>query len=286
MEVLNEITPHRIQRRDLTFPREIGTGEIPWERIFQATYCGGTNVLVKQIHLRNRVTEVRLNQLRNLVNQMPHPNIIQILGICEEPNEGSFVTVCPEEGTLKDYISRVNLTLTEKLTILTKVALGINHLHRQNPRIAHCNIKASSIWITRDKEPKISDFEFSRRFQSNFNSIGCSPSWAAPECLQALSTCTEKVDVYSFAILIVEMMDPRPRLYERLTKELCSRITRGEVRPEISNRDEWPIELLSLVQACWANDPNDRPSVEEIITRLNEIQSNIQPVQQNTPQEQ
>ncbi|OQR89125.1 hypothetical protein THRCLA_09907 [Thraustotheca clavata] len=139
-------------------------------------------------------------------------------------------------------------------------------------------------------EAKLSDFQFSRKFKNQFKSVGNYPAWAPPEQLNALDTCTEKVDVYSYAIcmyliavrmnslnvlVMVEVMYPSPRPYERLTVNLLTQIANSNLRPTINNRDEWPPRLLNLVELCWANDPSHRPSFDKIKNILQEIKCSL-----------
>lgn len=100
--------------------------------------------------------------------------------------------------------------------------------------------------------------------------------YMAPEVL-ANKRYNEKVDVYSFGIILYEVMarcklinlfvtpgTPGPFAAQRV-KQYSESVMNG-FRPPVPL--QWPIGVRTLIQDCWQHDPRDRPSIAEAGTRL------------------
>lgn len=80
---------------------------------------------------------------------------------------------------------------------------------------------------------------------------------------------TEKVDVYSFGIMLWQMA--RDRLpFKGLNKaEFMRDVVRGGMRPKLDKT--WPQGFSQLLSRCWHTDPNERPSFAMIVIDLNKL---------------
>lgn len=100
--------------------------------------------------------------------------------------------------------------------------------------------------------------------------------YMAPEVLGG-TPYNEKADVFSFAIVIYELFCQSTILYivsqygGARDVELHALRVMGGFRPAIPA--SWPSDLKSLVEDCWAELPAGRPSMKEISSRLQQMQS-------------
>merc|ERR1712100_693769 len=85
-------------------------------------------------------------------------------------------------------------------------ARGMEYLHSRTPPILHRDMKSPNLLIDSNWRIKISDFGFStiKKAASNLTRVG-SPVWAAPEVMRG-EPYTEKLDIYSFAIVMWELL--------------------------------------------------------------------------------
>ena len=105
------------------------------------------NIYMREIEIWNRIK--------------PHPFILQFYGAYHyNKNENPFIVseYC-NNGTVKSYTSRDNITVNQKLQIMHDITIGIYHLHQSN--VIHGDIKSDNILISNDGTPKICDFGLS-----------------------------------------------------------------------------------------------------------------------------
>jgi serine/threonine protein kinase len=100
---------------------------------------------------------------------------------------------------------------------------------------------------------------------------GCgSTLWMAPEIIDG-KTFNEKVDVYSYAMCLVEVIDRNLPWASSGIGIVPLKVSRGE-RPEGQLRSAAP-PLAELVKECWAQDPRERPSFADVIERVAAMQA-------------
>merc|ERR1711871_1234535 len=123
-----------------------------------------------------------------------------------------------------------------------------------------------------------------------------SPLWMAPELI--LSTKSnrlgmpaensgqkqdlkygEEVDVYSFGVITFEIIALREPFHDcNFIGEVAARVERGE-RPQMGDADAPPMELLdipNIMNECWTQDPELRPTFESVRNRLQALQMQFQ----------
>ena len=86
---------------------------------------------------------------------------------------------------------------------------------------------------------------------------------------------TDKIDVYSWAILVWQMTtDQVP--FAGLGQEAFNQrvVGRGE-RPRID--PTWPRAFRAVLQACWERDPRQRPSFFAVVQYLDKIKAALPP---------
>lgn len=96
------------------------------------------------------------------------------------------------------------------------------------------------------------------------------PRWTAPEVL-ASKPYSEKADVYSFGIVLWEMVTGEVPFKNMSTIDAAHAVVTSQLRPPIP-ADCAP-KLAALIKRCWDQDPHKRPSFEDILVMLDTVLS-------------
>lgn len=164
---------------------------------------------------------------------------------------------------------------TVEQIILIGIASGMMFLHNNN--IAHCDLKPDNILLDDNYHPLIADFGLSKNYNSGHteNSMICGTAiYIPPEELSnnpSNQHSKEKADVYSFGILMYKLLTlskPYPDLdLKKITQfDFYSKVIYENYRPIF----KVPIEpaLKKLIERCWDNNIETRPTFKEIFELL------------------
>ncbi|KLO11001.1 kinase-like protein [Schizopora paradoxa] len=201
--------------------------------------------------------------------------ILQLIGV-SFPDE-SFVIISRwmEERDLLTYIKKFGESVNRR-HMVKRIAKGLRILHEHLPPITHGHLKASNIMINANGDPLLADLkllEFKEYYYSGpteYDHIHSSVRWFAPEMPDGDSTHS---DIYSLAMTVLELMTGQvPFNQTRRTTSVLIAATDG-LRPE---RPTDPAvearglddRLWDLMNRCWAQEPEDRPSIKEVNDEL------------------
>lgn len=158
-------------------------------------------------------TQRFLRELRFLVT-FNHPNIISCQGLTHHNSQRYLIMDYCEAGTLRDLISKSQLSFQDSLAIIIDVLAGLAQVHAQG--IVHCDLKPENILLTlihQGWRAKISDFGIAKTLQETKYSVSLgdtgSPAYMAPERFYGKFSTTS--DLYSVGIILYELiMGERP----------------------------------------------------------------------------
>jgi serine/threonine protein kinase len=131
--------------------------------------------------------------------------------------------------------------------------------------------------ISQNGRALIGDFG-SSRFDSDYaTSTGESGTvhYAAPELFDELADLTPKVDVWSFGLILYEMMSGQAVFPSSLPPFDVIRTIRRKERPSIP--EECGDYMEGLIRRCWSDDPSSRPSFDEILQEFRDLRFAILP---------
>lgn len=85
----------------------------------------------------------------------------------------------------------------------------------------------------------------------------------------------KSVDVYSFGVMLYEMMEGSPPFSSKSPEEAARLICLEGKRPAFKSKSKsFPSELKELIEECWHSNRTVRPTFSQIIMRLDKIVSN------------
>ncbi|KAG9406671.1 hypothetical protein AC1031_002991 [Aphanomyces cochlioides] len=259
----------RINFADVTLGAVIGQGA--FGRVHKGTWRNrpvAVKLLICQ-ELKRDILEEFKSEVK-IMSVLRHPNICQLLGACMEPPNRCLVVELVPRGSLWDVLRKHRfLHVAMRVRFILHTAKGMSYLHNFEPPILHRDLKSPNLLVDRDYSVKISDFGLSRvkaYVQTMTGSCG-TMQWMAPEVL-GNEKYTEKADVFSFGIVMWECLTGKCP-YEGMPQiQAAQRILKNELRPAIPR--SCPAYLAKLMKACWAHDPQVRPSFLQILCALQE----------------
>ncbi len=183
-----------------------------------------------------------------------------------------LVTELCSNGSIRDLIKSKDFEWTWDLVVsfALDVAMGMHYLHRlATPPLVHRDLKSANLLVNDSWRVKIADFGLAKLAdvsKMRQQSLAGTYQWMAPEMMEG-RPYNEKVDVYSFGIVLWELCSKRLPFTEFPNEVALSRavVDRG-VRPPIPR--DTPRSLAELMVRCWQPDHRRRPSFNEIKDEL------------------
>uniref|UniRef100_A0A0E0LS80 Protein kinase domain-containing protein n=1 Tax=Oryza punctata TaxID=4537 RepID=A0A0E0LS80_ORYPU len=203
-------------------------GEGGFGSVFRGRLKDGAIVAVKVLSATSRqgVREF-INEL-TAISDVMHENLITLVGCCAEGSHRILVYNYLENNSLQHTLlgsgrSNIQFNWRARVKITVGVARGLAFLHEEvRPHIIHRDIKASNILLDKDLTPKISDFGLARLLPPNETHVSTRVAgtigYLAPE-YALRGQVTKKSDIYSFGVLILEIVSGRCNYNSRLPYE-------------------------------------------------------------------
>uniref|UniRef100_A0A0D9XV70 Protein kinase domain-containing protein n=1 Tax=Leersia perrieri TaxID=77586 RepID=A0A0D9XV70_9ORYZ len=148
----------------------------------------------------------------DVIPKLRRKNIIQLIGFYAQGKECILVYEYISNGCLASIIhekKRTSLNWSKRLKIIEGMSNGLLYLHNHSDMcIVHRDIKASNILLDHEMNAKISDFGLARKLAPNATAeVLVQGTWgyADPEYV-ATGIISEKTDVYSFGIVLLEII--------------------------------------------------------------------------------
>ncbi|WCJ30066.1 Protein kinase superfamily protein with octicosapeptide/Phox/Bem1p domain [Euphorbia peplus] len=284
-----------IKNSDLEELQELGSGT------FGTVYHGkwrGTDVAIKRINERcfagkpteqERMIEDFWNEAIKLA-ELHHPNVVAFYGMVLDGPGGSVATVTEYmvNGSLRNALQKNERSIDrrKRLLVAMDVAFGMEYLHEKN--IVHFDLKSDNLLVNlRDPHRpicKVGDLGLSKVKCQTLISGGVRGTlpWMAPELLNGSSSLvSEKVDVFSFGIVLWELLTGEEPYADLHYGAIIGGIVSNTLRPLVpeSCDPEW----RALMESCWSSEPSERPSFPIIANELRAMATKTPPKGQNSP---
>ncbi|KFM63400.1 Atrial natriuretic peptide receptor 2, partial [Stegodyphus mimosarum] len=247
--------------------------------VLTGTYKGNT-VAVKRVYKQKKIelTRAVLFELKK-IREAQHENIANFIGACiDAPNVAILTEYCPK-GSLQDVLKNDSLDLDWmfRYSLINDIVKGLNYIH-SGEMGTHGRLRSSNCLVDSHFVVKLTDFGLPS-FR-HIESLDCAEDkdlkkflWKAPELLR-LPVCppegTPKGDVYSFGIILQEIiLREEPFFPFRGSLSVAEILTRVRIREcppfrPVVPKDTCATGVMSLMQSCWAEDPEDRPDLGQI----------------------
>ncbi|KAK7351614.1 hypothetical protein VNO77_11194 [Canavalia gladiata] len=198
-----------MKRATRDFREEIGKGA--GGVVYKGVLLDQRVVAVKRLKDANQGEEEFLAEVSS-IGRLNHMNLIEMWGYCAEGKHRLLVYEYMERGSLAENFRSGELDWTTRFDIALGTAKGLCYIHEEClDWILHCDVKPQNILLDANYQPKVADFGLSKlrnrndSTYSSFSRIRGTRGYMAPEWVFNL-TITSKVDVYSYGIVVLEMI--------------------------------------------------------------------------------
>lgn len=273
-----------IDPAELDFSNSAIIGKGSFGEILKA-YWRGTPVAVKRILPSLSDDRLVIQDFRHeviLLVKLRHPNIVQFLGAVTEKKPLMLITEYLRGGDLHQYLKEKGaLSPSTAINFALDIARGMAYLHNEPNVIIHRDLKPRNVLLVNSNADhlKVGDFGLSKLIRVQhahdvYKLTGETGSYRymAPEVFKHRKY-DKKVDVFSFGMILYEMIEGEPPLASYEPYEAARYVADGH-RPSIKSKGFVP-DLRELTEECWAADMNQRPSFLEILKRLEKIKDNL-----------
>lgn len=266
-------------------------GEGGFGSVYKGSLKDGTVAAIKVLSaessqgVREFLTEI------TVISDIEHENLVKLHGCCVEGSHRILVYGYLENNSLAAQTllggrrSGIQFNWNTRTKICIGVARGLAFLHEEvQPHIVHRDIKASNVLLDKDLTPKISDFGLAKLFAPSLTHISTRVAgtlgYLAPE-YAIRGQLTRKADIYSFGVLLLEIVSGRCNTNKRLCAEeqyLLERVwklyEKGEVARLVDTSLEGDLDIdeackfLKIGLLCTQGFPKLRPSMSKVVKML------------------
>ncbi|XP_044977393.1 senescence-induced receptor-like serine/threonine-protein kinase [Hordeum vulgare subsp. vulgare] len=254
--------------------------------VYHGTMENGDEVAVKVL-METSIAESTdfLPEVQTL-SKVHHKNLVTLQGYCQNTKCLALVYDFMPRGNLQQLLREgddYSLTWEQRLHIALDSAQGLEYLHEScTPSIVHRDVKTANILLDKNLVGIIADFGLSRAFNDAHTHISTVAAgtlgYLDPE-YHATFQLTIKTDVYSFGIVLLEIITGKPPVLMdphtyHLPNWVRQKIAKGGIQDIVDKRllDQYdPSSLQSVVDLamnCVESAAVDRPSMTEVVSRL------------------
>ncbi|KAK8951748.1 putative leucine-rich repeat receptor-like serine/threonine-protein kinase [Platanthera zijinensis] len=271
--------------------------------VYKGILRDGTLAAIKSLSTESKQGVHEFLTEIEMISNIRHPNLVELIGCCVEGSKRFLVYEYLENNSLASVLLSSNkkqdaLDWPKRAAICLGIADGLAFLHEEvKPCIVHRDIKASNVLLDKDLLPRIGDFGLAKLFPDTITHISTRVAgtlgYLAPE-YALLGNLTKKADVYSFGVLILEIISGRgnsrsifgPEMKDLLdwTWQLWSEDRLLDiVDPELVEYSKHDVlRFIKVALCCTQQTSNHRPNMKKAaaMLRSDEIKLEIKALKQ------
>ncbi|RHZ60314.1 hypothetical protein Glove_355g55 [Diversispora epigaea] len=236
-----------------------------------------------------RVALKSLNNSQNIttefLKEFKYPAVVPYLGITQDPETKNymFVMYFMEGGNLRNFLKSnfSKLSWLNKLNILLVILSGLYNIHNE-VNLIHQDLHIGNILSVNNEIWLITDLGLSKPAEETGISKGSKQKvfgvipYVAPEVLSGDDNHSKESDIYSFAMIMFEILTGIPPFHNVPHDiDLALKICNG-YRPEIPSHMTTPQLLVDKMKRCWDAKSEQRPTAKELFDDFDNYKTNIE----------
>ncbi|PKC06782.1 kinase-like protein [Rhizophagus irregularis] len=230
-----------------------------------------------EICIKNFINELKIH------SRIEHERIIQFYGISRIIDEGLYYLVLEyaNQGNLREFLIKKKscencFGWEERVRLAIQIVEGLRYLH-EILNVAHRDLHTKNI-LMNDGNIKISDFGLSKNLNSTMSSnnkfFGMIPFIDPQKLNHGKNYVLDKrSDIYGLGMILWEISSCQTPFYGEDLACLSLKICRGLKEKSVKGT---PMEYKHIYTSCWEIEPNSRPLIEGVLSRLRSI--SLEPV--------
>ena len=248
MNVNTPSLPH-FALEDIDLEQRIGHGNAS---VFKAT-MGGKAIAVKKMDWdKNEVPrEVEMHY-----TLPPHPNVLPLYIGMELADKSLYHLL---------HTEKQQPSLRRSIKWAMQIARGVNHVHQHG--LAHRDLKSANVLLFEKEDiTKVCDFGSAQPLDCTATMTGMAGTyrWMAPELNDKGSMKVNQFsDVFSYGMILYEIFAQKVPFFDVVDSAVVASSIRDGKRPSIP--PTLPPYITMLMEFCWKQTPDERPTFEKII---------------------
>ncbi|XP_043717513.1 probable LRR receptor-like serine/threonine-protein kinase At1g12460 [Telopea speciosissima] len=271
--------------------------------VYRTSFEGGISIAVKKLKTLGRIrNQDEFEQEVGRLGNLQHPNLVTFQGYYWSSTMQLILSEFVPNGNLYEHLHGVSypgtstsggrreLYWSRRFQIALGTARALAYLHHDcKPQVLHLNIKSNNILIDERYEAKLSDYGLVKLLPmlSNYGltEFHTAVGYVAPELACQSLRFSDKCDVYSFGVILLEIVTGRKPVESTVATEVVvlseyvrklledgaaldcfDRTLRGFAENEL-------IQVMKLGLICTSEVPSRRPSMAEVVQVLESIRS-------------
>ncbi|KAI9181822.1 hypothetical protein LWI28_018992 [Acer negundo] len=252
----------------------------------------GKEVAVKSLKVGSGQGDREFKAEVEIISRVHHRYLVSLVGYCIAGDKRLLVYEFLPNNNLAFHLhgkGRPPMDFPSRLKIALGSAKGLAYLHEDcHPRIIHRDIKSSNILLDFIFEAKVADFGLAKLTSDNYSThvstrVMGTFGYLAPEYASS-GKLTEKSDVFSFGVMLLELIsgrlpvDPTGTMEDSLVdwaRPLCLRALEDGNYDEIADpflEKNYPVHEMARMVACASasirHSARRRPRMSQIVRAL------------------
>lgn len=283
-----------LQQATRNFEENSQIGHGSFGGVFRGIQRDGTEVAIKVLDVPE---EAGFEEEVRVLSKFRHPNLVILMGFAREASRRFLVYELLAGGDVyrrlqKSCLENVTFSWRQRVSVAFDAACGLSHLHHASPKVFHRDIKSPNILLDRNGTAKMADFGLaclSHNTTHKVKQASGTVGYACPFYVQR-GVVTEGSEVYSFGIVMLELLTASPPAYVTQAKDgsqqyqfLVTHLN-GELRMAMSMADpkaQWlhqaNQDFATLALRCITMTEEHRPGFADVVNVLRDLRDIPEP---------
>ncbi|XP_028553460.1 probable serine/threonine-protein kinase PBL7 isoform X2 [Dendrobium catenatum] len=280
--------------------------------LYRGVMSDGTAAAVKLLQVEGKQGEKAFRMEVDLLSRLQSHYLVILLGYCADQHHRLLVFEDMPNGCLQQHLHPTTYQADKpyrqldwkiRLKIALDCARGLEFLHEHSiPPVIHRDFKSSNILLDHNFSAKVSDFGIAKSCSYKVNGqvqtrVVGTTGYVAPDRYAATSKLTTKSDVYSYGVVLLELLTgrvpvdiTRPQGEHVLVSWALPRLTNREkviemVDPALQGQYSMKelIQVAAIASVCVQSEADYRPLITDVVQSLIPLVKNTHTTCYSTP---